>query len=43
MEADYQHSKRSTKDDGISRWLNQNKEDDGISRWLNQNKEGEEE
>ena len=25
MEADYQHSKRSTKDDGISRWLNQNK------------------
>ena len=26
MEADYQHSKRSTNDDGISRWLNQNKE-----------------
>ena len=26
MEADYQHSKRSTKDDDISSWLNQNKE-----------------
>ena len=27
MEADYQHSKRSIKDDDISRWLNQNQEE----------------
>ena len=27
MEADYQHSKRSTEDDNISRWLKQSQEE----------------